>query len=436
VPVHEIGRDGDGLPFFVMKRLSGTSLAALLGQASQQRLLRALADVCLAIELAHTRGIVHRDLKPDNIMVARNRDGSDCVKVVDFGIAKAADNASQKVTKTGLVVGTPEYMSPEQLAGDKLDGRSDIYALALVAFNMLTGRLPFPASTAQESMIMRLTEPPRKLAEMRPEVAWSPEVQAALDRALERDANARFATAGEFGSALSQALQRMETPVASRGTAGTRAAGQGPKAAEEPAIPATRVRGPAAAQSSAPTSGMQVPAAPRRHRGVSVALGAGGLIVIGVLATAMVLQRKGTDQQPGNVTTPVQGPSKMSPGRDSTRYSARTDSVPAKAEPVSGRVVVAGAPTIDIPAKLDSLEKVVSGDATPAQAAGVLRELQQMRGRINGNDQLVHAAIVRAFAEGSRKNNAAACAALRGVRSIAPGTRWAHQVEGGLSGCD
>ena len=90
-------------------------------------------------------GIVHRDLKPDNIMIAQSRDGCDCVKVVDFGIAKAADNAAQKVTKTGLVVGTPEYMSPEQLAGDKLDGRSDIYSLALVTFNMLTGTLPFPA---------------------------------------------------------------------------------------------------------------------------------------------------------------------------------------------------------------------------------------------------------------------------------------------------
>ena len=90
-------------------------------------------------------GIVHRDLKPDNIMIAKTRDGGDLVKVVDFGIAKAAGNEAQKVTKTGLVVGTPEYMSPEQLAGDQLDGRSDIYSLALVAFNMLTGKLPFPS---------------------------------------------------------------------------------------------------------------------------------------------------------------------------------------------------------------------------------------------------------------------------------------------------
>src|ERR1044071_7548838 len=105
-------------------------------------------------------------------MLAKNRDGSDCVKVVDFGIAKAANNEAQKVTKTGLVVGTPEYMSPELLAGDKLDGRSDIYSLAVVAFKMMTGKLPFPGETVQESMIMRLTDRPRPLSQMKPDVNW------------------------------------------------------------------------------------------------------------------------------------------------------------------------------------------------------------------------------------------------------------------------
>lgn len=166
-------------------------------------------------------------------------------------------------------------------------------------------------------------------------------------------------------------------------------------------------------------------------------LGGGGLVVIGILATAMVLRRDaGKVQQAGNVTTPLQSPSDVSPPRDPTRYAARTDSTPAKTPPVTNRAAAAPTRTTAVSGTLDSLEKVVSGDATPEQAAGVLRELQQMRGRINGNDQLVHAAIVKALAEGSRKNNAAACSALRAVRTMAPGTRWAHQVEGGLSGCD
>jgi hypothetical protein len=165
-----------------------------------------------------------------------------------------------------------------------------------------------------------------------------------------------------------------------------------------------------------------------------MALGAGGLVVIGVLATAMMMRRDGGKvQQTGNVTTSGQAPSSVSPPRDTIRYAARTDSVAPKVLPDRQ----AAESQVDaVSATLDSLEKVVSGDATSAQAGGVLRALQQMRGRINGNDQLVHAAIVRALAEGSRKDNAAACAALRDVRTIAPGTRWAHQVEGGLSGCD
>src|SRR5213079_1684434 len=98
-----------------------------------------------ALQAAHDLGIVHRDLKPDNIMLTKGRGSADTVKVVDFGIAKAigGDDSGQKVTKTGLVMGTPEFMSPEQLSGDKVDGRSDLYSLALVFFRMLSGKLPF-----------------------------------------------------------------------------------------------------------------------------------------------------------------------------------------------------------------------------------------------------------------------------------------------------
>src|SRR3989449_2361354 len=98
-------------------------------------------------------------------MLTRGRDGADAVKVVDFGLAKAVggEGGGQKVTRTGLVVGTPEFMSPEQLSGDKLDGRSDVYSLGLVLFNMLTGTLPFAADSVQETMIKRLTDEPAEL---------------------------------------------------------------------------------------------------------------------------------------------------------------------------------------------------------------------------------------------------------------------------------
>jgi serine/threonine-protein kinase len=192
-------------------------------------------------------GIVHRDLKPDNIMVGRSRDGADVVKVVDFGIAKAADSEGQNVTKTGLIVGTPEYMSPEQIAGDKLDGRSDLYSLALVAFNMLTGKLPFPAASAQESLIMRLTEQPRTLGETRPDVAWPAALQAVMDRALVRDMGHRYAKTTEFARELVRAVEAMpETQVAEGGTLVMSASPAGSPAtavagAPTSAVPATRI---------------------------------------------------------------------------------------------------------------------------------------------------------------------------------------------------
>nr|MBA3891639.1 serine/threonine protein kinase [Gemmatimonadaceae bacterium] len=219
--IYDFGETGDGLIYLAMEFVEGDALTQVVERSGALPPLRA-ADIIRqsseALSAAHDMGIVHRDLKPDNIMIARNRDGSDCVKVVDFGIAKS-NEGSQKVTKTGLVVGTPEYMSPEQLAGDKLDGRSDTYSLALVAFHLLTGRLPFPSESAQESMIMRLTDRPKRLSDMRAEVEWPAELQAVMDRALERDAKARYASAAEFGRDFARAIETM--PEAAVMTAGT-----------------------------------------------------------------------------------------------------------------------------------------------------------------------------------------------------------------------
>jgi serine/threonine-protein kinase len=144
VPVHEIGRDGDGLPFFVMKKLAGTSLAGLLADGDQQRMLRAFVDVCLAIELAHTRGIVHRDLKPDNIMLGDFGE----VYILDWGVAKIVGEEEElsdidsrdgeNETAAGTAIGTPGYMAPEQVRGQAdIDGRADIYTLGCLLFEIL-----------------------------------------------------------------------------------------------------------------------------------------------------------------------------------------------------------------------------------------------------------------------------------------------------------
>jgi serine/threonine protein kinase len=212
--IYDFGETPDGLIYLAMEFVEGESLTKLceaLGALPAPRAADIARQVASALEAAHERGIVHRDLKPDNIMISRGRDGADLVKVVDFGIAKAAEGAGQKVTRTGLVVGTPEYMSPEQLTGDTLDGRSDLYALALVTFNMLTGMLPFTGQTTQEALLKRLTDRPLSLAEARSDLVWPPALQAVLDRALSRLASDRYQHASEFGDAIVAAVRGMST---------------------------------------------------------------------------------------------------------------------------------------------------------------------------------------------------------------------------------
>jgi Protein kinase domain len=214
--IYDFGETPDGLVYLAMQYIEGETLTHIMRQGGALSPLRAAELIRQAAEglhAAHGLGIVHRDLKPDNIMVTLDRDGLECVKVVDFGIAKAAGVDSQQVTRTGIVVGTPEYMSPEQLAGDEVDGRSDLYSLALVAFHLLTGVLPFPSASTQTSMVMRLTEAPKSLAEMKPDVAWPEEVEAVMRRALERQPGDRYATTREFGRALQEAIGRMTLPV-------------------------------------------------------------------------------------------------------------------------------------------------------------------------------------------------------------------------------
>jgi predicted Ser/Thr protein kinase len=314
--VYDFGETTDGLIYLAMEYIEGPSLTKVIEEAGALPPLRA-ADIARqtaeALAVAHDMGIVHRDLKPDNIMLTKNRDGSDCVKVVDFGIAKAVNSEAQNVTKTGLVVGTPEYMSPEQLAGDKLDGRSDTYSLGLVAFAMMTGKLPFPAETVQESMIARLTDRPKQLAEMKPEVTWSAEVQAVMDKVLERDLNLRYQTASEFGRDLyktvsggtrpSGATKMVTAFVPSRPAAAAAApapaAGAAAAATPPKAIPPTRVN------QATPAQAQQAVPAPRTNKIPMMALLV--LLVIAVGGTAAVMMKgKG-----GDTNTPAQQGTKL-----------------------------------------------------------------------------------------------------------------------------
>jgi hypothetical protein len=160
--VYDFGETDDGLLYLAMEYVDGEPLSKLIereGALSPARAVEIARQVADAVGAAHELGIIHRDLKPSNIMIARDRRGGDLVKVVDFGIARTVGDEQQRLTRTGLVIGTPEYMSPEQLIGDPVEARSDIYSLGCILYQMLTGEHAF-GGTAAHVITRRLTEPP------------------------------------------------------------------------------------------------------------------------------------------------------------------------------------------------------------------------------------------------------------------------------------
>ena len=152
IQVYDFGTTPDGILYIVMEFLQGKSLADVLetqGAMDPDRVTNILEQVCGSLEEAHVHGIVHRDLKPDNVVLVERAGQKDFVKVLDFGIAKRSreqDQNEQKLTQQGMVLGTPPYMSPEQFTGQPIDARSDIYSLGVMAYEMLTGKLPFNAT--------------------------------------------------------------------------------------------------------------------------------------------------------------------------------------------------------------------------------------------------------------------------------------------------
>src|SRR5213083_556555 len=200
-----LGESDGGLLYLVMPFLGGELLSdreARGGPMAPDRGIEILRQVCAGLQHAHDVQIVHRDLKPENIMLVPEDGGRERAVVMDFGLAKErrADPAIAKLTATGIILGTPEFMSPEQIRGKPLDARSDIYALGIVAFEMLTGKLPFQGRNAQEMMIARLRSQPVPIRQYRSDV---PEpVEKALSKALQTNPDDRFTTAIEFGDAL------------------------------------------------------------------------------------------------------------------------------------------------------------------------------------------------------------------------------------------
>lgn len=423
--VYDFGETPDGIIYLAMEFVDGPPLTSVIeqqGALPPKRAADIVRQTAEALAVAHDMGIVHRDLKPDNIMVARTRDGGDLVKVVDFGIAKAAGNEAQKVTKTGLVVGTPEYMSPEQLSGDKLDGRSDIYSLALVAFNMLTGTLPFPSDSQQESMIMRLTDRPKSLADMKPDRSWPADVQTVMDKALERDVNARYQNATDFGMALYNAIQRMpETIAAEAGTAMLAAA-----------VPPTRISAKAAVQngSAGVNQGATVATNAPENFGSPVARDTAktqnkSKVVLYATAAGVVILAVAAKLMMGG---PKAGTADTSRAADSAAHTtavvpagaielSKKDSTTLRGDSTTKSSAPSGNPTNGTAESTKPLTAQLTDLYTPAddkaQGATVLAAVDSLERRAKTGEERAYAAIVRAKVAAARDDLDGACTELK-----------------------
>ncbi|MBI5477830.1 MAG: protein kinase [Deltaproteobacteria bacterium] len=210
VRVTDFGRDhgpGGEMLFLVMEILEGDSLKQIIrrrGRLAPAAAVGIARQILDALEHAHAQGVVHRDLKPDNVMLAERPGRSDFVKILDFGIAKLSgpSGKAEALTQAGVVVGTPEYISPEQAMGSPADGRADLDAVGVLLYEMLVGRRPFVDDDMFKVLTMHLTQRPRLLRQAAPEAAITPALERIVLKALEKNRDDRDATAAEMGAAL------------------------------------------------------------------------------------------------------------------------------------------------------------------------------------------------------------------------------------------
>ena len=262
--VVDFGEEPDGLLYIVMEYREGRDLLKVIHEdwpLSEARIVDILSQALAALAVAHDMGVIHRDLKPENIMVlaGKNDEGRevDVVKVCDFGIAKLVDAEAEaeadpapanaaprakapKSTTQGLVIGTPEYMSPEQAQGKKLDSRSDIYSMGIILYQLLTGRVPFDGESAVTVVVKHVTEAPTPPRDVFSGV--NPRLETVCLKAIEKSPDARFSSAREMRVALRAALEGAPLPAPQTGSAPT-----------EPALVPVAF---------APTAAMPAPAAP------------------------------------------------------------------------------------------------------------------------------------------------------------------------------
>src|ERR1051326_3139273 len=212
----------DGTRYMIWEYIEGTNLHELIetrGTLSPRYAAKLAVQALRGLDAIHRAGIVHRDISPENLMIARDDEGEERVKIIDLGIAKTGSEQGEEKTKTGMFVGKWKYCSPEHLGmlehGERIDGRADLYSFGIVLYEMLPGVPPFQADTPHGYLMLHASEKPKPMHEVNPTVPAAPELEAIIFRSLEKNRAQRFATAREFADAIEKVIPSLsDTPGA------------------------------------------------------------------------------------------------------------------------------------------------------------------------------------------------------------------------------
>jgi len=409
IKFYDFGATADGTLYIAMEFVAGKPLADVVqeGPMSPDRVVKIMRQVCGALDEAHMQGVIHRDLKPENIVLTNRAGETDFVKVLDFGIAartESADAAKEaKLTQQGMVLGTPPYMSPEQFTGQALDARSDIYSLAVMSYELLTGKLPFEADTPWQWATQHMTAQPIPFEVAAPAKNIPEKMRQAILRGLSKDRDKRQASAREFFTELSDGgrmtveANPAETAAAAR--TGTAAMDAVPAFTSAPAHAAPHF---GASPHPAPTpmaiaSAAAVPPAPSRGGGGSGGgkglifglVGVGGVLLAAILILVIRGQKpQNTDLPPIAIdtapTTPTQATEPIKPldpvpadtappAETAASSSGGTTSAPAD---TSKPATTPGKPTTPAPPKGDPCD-ACSAAAASGNATGVTASLSK-----------------------------------------------------------
>jgi eukaryotic-like serine/threonine-protein kinase len=384
IKFYDFGATADGTLYIAMEFVSGKPLSEVLeaGPLSADRVVKIMRQVCGALDEAHMQGIIHRDLKPDNIVLTNRAGETDFVKVLDFGIAARTESADAqkeaKLTQQGMVLGTPPYMSPEQFTGKALDARSDIYSLSVMAYEMLTGKLPFDAETPWQWATQHMTAQPIPFEVSAPSKSVPEGMRRAILKGLSKDREQREASAREFftdlsdGGRMTVEANPAETAAAARtGTAAMDAvpafaSGPGPGAPPlHPPHPAT----PMAVAAAAPAPPARTQSGSGGGKGLIFGLAGVGAMLLAAIIILVVRSNKPVDDTLPVIPLPTSAAAGSAPRTvelpPDTPTPAETTPTPT-AEPTTDRPVAgtAGKPATPTPTSKPT------PPTTPAAPAG------------------------------------------------------------------